>query len=306
MEAGVALGHRRLSIIDLSPAGHQPMASHDGRWVVSFNGEIYNFEALREELERAGERFRGHSDTEVLLAAVARWGVEAATARFNGMFAFALWDRTERRLHLARDRFGEKPLYYAWSNGTFLFASELKAMRAHSAFSTAIDRSALAAFMRLAYVPEPHAIYEGTRKLPPACLASVDPGAPGEVRVRPYWSLLESVERGARDPFRGSDEDAEQELEALLLDAVKLRMHADVPLGAFLSGGIDSSTVVALMQRQSSRPVRTFTIGFHEDAYNEAEHAKRVATHLHTDHTELYLRAADALAVVPRLPELYD
>jgi asparagine synthase (glutamine-hydrolysing) len=305
-EAGVSLSHRRLSIIDLSPAGHQPMASADGRYVVAFNGEIYNFADLRKELEVLGRVFRGHSDTEVLLEAVSAWGLLEATRRFNGMFAFALWDRQARALHLARDRFGEKPLYYAWVDGAFLFASELKALRAHPAFTAEVDRDALALFMELAYVPEPECIYRGTRKLPPASLLTVTADRAGSCRPAEYWSLRNTVEASLLDPFSGTTEEATEQLEVLLRDAVRLRMYADVPLGAFLSGGIDSSTVVALMQAQSSRPVKTFTIGFREDVFNEAQHARAVAKHLGTEHTELYLSARDALDVVPRLPVLYD
>jgi asparagine synthase (glutamine-hydrolysing) len=303
--AGVALAHRRLSIIDLSPTGRQPMASASGRYVVSFNGEIYNFADLRTELETLGHRFRGHSDTEVLLSGVEQWGLEEAVRRFNGMFAFALWDRKERVLSLARDRFGEKPLYYAWRGGRFLFASELKALRAYPGFEARVDRQALALFMQLGYVPEGACIYEGVRKLPPASFLRVVAGRT-DPEPEAYWSLREVAEAGRREPFSGTPAEAVEELDAVLRDAVRLRMYADVPLGAFLSGGIDSSTVVALMQAQATRPVKTFTIGFREDAFNEAEHAEAVARHLGTEHTELYLTAQDALAVVPRLPELYD
>ncbi len=306
-EAGVALGHRRLAIIDLSPLGHQPMLSACGRYVVVYNGEIYNFRALRSRLEEEGERFRSQSDTEVLLAAVSRWGPAEALARFNGMFAFALWDRHARRLILARDRLGEKPLYYGWMGRTFLFGSELKALRAYPEFVGEVDRGALALYMRHNYVPAPYCIYRGVRKLPPAAWLSVEPGRPGDWPAPiPYWSLRAAAERGVAEPLEGSEEEAADELDALLRDAVRLRMVADVPLGAFLSGGIDSSTVVALMQAQSARPVRTFTIGFHVRAYNEAEHAKAVARHLGTDHTELYVTPEEALAVIPRLPALYD
>jgi len=304
--AGVALAHRRLAILDLSPEGAQPMRSESGRFVVSFNGEIYNWAELRDELARLRHVFRGHSDTEVLLAAVEEWGVVGALQRLNGMFAFAVWDREERRLHLARDRMGEKPLYYGWCRGTFLFASELKALLAHPDCDPDIDRGALALFMRHGYIPAPHSIYAGIAKLAPAGMLTVSAGRPGEAPVVRYWSHERAAERGVDSPYRGSAPEAVEELEALLRDAVKLRMQADVPLGAFLSGGVDSSTVVALMQAQSARPVRTFTIGFREDRFNEAEHAKAVARHLGTDHTELYVTAQDALDVIPRLPGLYD
>lgn len=317
-EAGVALGHRRLSILDLSPQGHQPMTSHGGRYVMVFNGEIYNHQALRKELsplsqhpsgkdEGAGS-WRGHSDTEVMLAAFERWGVEEALPRFNGMFAFALWDTHERVLHLARDRFGEKPLYYGWMGDTFLFGSELKAMKAHPAWCGEIDRGALALYMRHTYIPAPYSIYCGIRKLLPAHVLSLSFSA-GNRQTPPsraYWSAKAIAEAGVRHPFTGSDEEAVESLDGLLRDAVSLRMEADVPLGAFLSGGIDSSAVVALMQAQSARPVKTFTIGFHEEGYNEAKHAKVVARHLGTEHTELYVTATEAMAVIPQLPEIYD
>jgi len=303
---GVALAHRRLSIVDLSPEGHQPMASASGRYVVVFNGEIYNYPQLRGELGARGHTFRGHSDTEVLLAAVEELGVAGAVERFNGMFAFALWDARERRLHLVRDRLGEKPLYYGWAGRTFLFASELKALRSHAAMEQGVSRGALALYLRHGYVPAPHSIYEGIQKLPPGHHLTIDPARPGEASPAPYWRVRDAVAAGTSTPFRGGEEAAVEELDALLRDAVRIRMHADVPPGAFLSGGVDSSTVVALMQAQSGRPVRTFTIGFGEKAFNEAENAKRVATLLGTDHTELYLGPGDALEVIPRLPQMFD
>ena len=304
--AGVALGHRRLAILDLSPEGAQPMQSRSGRFLVSFNGEIYNHDALRERLVGLGHEFRGHSDTEVLLAAVEQWGVVHALEQFNGMFAIALWDREGRVLHLARDRMGEKPLYYGWLRGTFAFASELKALRVHPDFDSTIDRDALASFMRHGYVPAPYSIYASVRKLVPAELLTVSLARPGHVSRTKYWSHYDAARIGVETPFLGSPAEAVTELDSLLRDAVKLRMHADVPLGAFLSGGIDSSTVVALMQAQSTRPIRTFTIGFTEARYNEAMHAKGVARHLGTEHTELYLTPREALDVIPRLPVLYD
>lgn len=308
-DSGVALGHRRLSIIDLSACGHQPMTSADGRYVIAYNGEVYNFVALRAELERLGAGFHGHSDTEVLLAAIVQWGLRSALERLNGMFAFALWDRVERTLHLARDRLGEKPLYYGWMGDAFLFGSELKALQAHPAWRGEVDRQALTLYLRHNYVPAPLSIYRGVFKLPPGGLATLRCArlrAGDAPDARSYWSLREVAERGRADPYRGTAAEAVQELEARLSEAVGLRMVADVPLGAFLSGGVDSSTVVALMQAQSPRPVRTFSIGFHEDEYNEAQHAAAVARHLGTEHTELYVTPAEAMAVVPDLPRLYD
>lgn len=303
--AGLALGHRRLSIIDLSPLGHQPMISVCGRWVIAFNGEIYNFPALRAALETEGETFRGHSDTEVLLQAMARWGVDRALVEANGMFAFALWDRARRVLTLGRDRFGQKPLFYGTCGKTVLFGSELKALRAHPAFDAAIDRDAVAAFLRHAYVPAPYSIYHGIKKLPPG--TTVEVSADGAIAApRPYWSATEAAQAGLAAPFEGTPEEAVDALEDLLGDAIGQCMIADVPLGAFLSGGIDSSVVTALMQARSDRPVKTFSIGFDVPGFNEAEHAKAVAAHLGTDHTELYVTEADAQAVIPRLPALYD
>jgi len=304
-KAGIAMGHRRLSILDLSPAGHQPMVSGDGRYVITFNGEIYNFQALRRELESLQHVFHGHSDTEVLLAAVSQWGLEKAVERFNGMFAFALWDRQARTLSLGRDRLGEKPLYYGWTGGAFLCASELKALRAYPGFKEDIDRDVLTLFLRYGYIPAPYCIFRGFRKLPAGTLLTVRAGQTGAEPV-PYWSLRDTAARGVADPYAGSEEDAVAHLDGLLREAVGLRMVADVPLGAFLSGGIDSSTVVALMQAQSSRPVKTFSIGFREGAYDEAKFASGVARHLGTDHTELYVSPAEAQAVIPRMPSLYD
>jgi len=305
-EAGVALGHRRLSIIDLSVEGHQPMASASGRYVIAFNGEIYNFGQLREELGREALAWRGHSDTEVMLAAFERWGVEAALRQLNGMFAFALWDRSERTLYLARDRMGEKPLYYGWLGKTFLFGSELKALRVHPAWQGEIDRSALSAYMRLNCVPGPHSIYKGISKLAPAHFLKVRLTSGEGERPQPYWSLRETAEAGWAAPSRLDEHEAIDELDRLLRDAVGMRMVADVPLGVFLSGGVDSSTVVALMQAQSSMPVKSFSIGFDEEDYNEARHAAAVARHLGTDHTELYVTPREALAVIPQLPTIYD
>lgn len=303
---GVALGNRRLAVIDPSPAGHQPMESADGRYVITYNGEVYNFRDLRSELESMGRRrFRGHSDTEVILEAISHWGLESAVQRLNGMFAFALWDRRERLLHLARDRMGKKPVYYGWSGDTFLFGSELKALRTHPDFSGDIDRDALALFMRHDYIPSPHCIYRGLHKVPAGTLVTLS-AATKQVTPRQFWSFEEMVRRAREQPFEGDPAEAVQHLDELLGDAVSIRMIADVPVGAFLSGGIDSSTVVALMQAQSSQPVRTFTIGFHEGPYNEAEYAKAVAHHLGTDHTELYVSPEEVMAVIPRLATIYD
>ncbi len=310
--AGIALGHRRLSIVELSDAGHQPMTSASGRYVIVFNGEVYNHDALRTRLEREAVHalpWRGHSDTEALLAAIEAWGLTRALQASVGMFALALWDRRERTLTLARDRLGEKPLYYGWqgngANRALLFGSELKALRAHPAFAAGIDRDALTLFMRLGYVPAPHTIHSGIRKLPPGTLAVLR--APdAEPEIRPYWSAQDVMLQGHRSPLEVSPAEAVDRLEALLRDSVRQQMVADVPLGAFLSGGIDSSTVVALMQAQATRPVRTFSIGFHEPGFNEAEHAKAVAAHLGTDHTELYVTPEQALEVVPHLPSMYD
>jgi asparagine synthase (glutamine-hydrolysing) len=301
--AGLGLAFRRLSILDLSAEGHQPMFSSTGRYVMIFNGEVYNFEEIRSEL--GPHKWRGHSDTEVMLEAFERWGIQPAVQRFVGMFAFALWDRQQRRLHLVRDRLGIKPLYYGRIGNAFVFASELKAICRHPDFRGEIDRDALAIYVRHNYVPSPHCIYKGLHKLEPGCQLTL-----ASETVRPqlnrYWSAKEVARSGQRSRLQVGDAEAVEGLHQLLLRAVNLRMIADVPLGAFLSGGVDSSTVVALMQAQSLRPVKTFTIGFHEEGYNEAVDAKRVAEHLRTDHTELYLTSRDALDVIPLLPAIYD
>ena len=290
---GVAFGHQRLSIVDLSPAGRQPMKSADGRFVMTYNGEIYNATALRTELEQAGLApvWRGHSDTEVLLAAIAAWGVGSALQRCVGMFAFALWDAKTRSLTLARDRAGEKPLYYAESRGVLLFGSELKALQASGLFAPTIDRGSLALFMRHGYVPGPRTIYADVHKLRPGALATWQAGRDSAV-IEDYWRPLDVALQGQASARPWDEREAEERLEHLLRQSIRGQLVADVPVGAFLSGGIDSSAVVALMQRESSRPVRTFSIGFAEDAYNEAHHAKEVARHLGTDHTELYVSAA--------------
>lgn len=304
--AGVAFGFRRLSIVDLSREGHQPMASRGGRFVVVFNGEVYNHVELRRGLEGAGVRFRGHGDTEVMLACFERWGVAGSLPRFTGMFALAVWDVAERTLHLARDRMGIKPLFVHHRPGRLLFGSELKALRACADFAAEVDPDALAAYLRHLYVPAPQCILRGVAKLPPGTLLSVrDVRAPLPEPVA-WWSVRDVALAGARDPFRGDERDAADEAERVIGDAVALRMRADVPLGAFLSGGIDSSLVAALMQARSARPVRTFTVGFGEAAWDESAHAAAVARHLGTDHTTARLSPADALDLVPGLPALFD
>ncbi len=301
--AGIVLGHRRLAIIDLSVEGAQPMTSADGRYVIAYNGEVYNFRELRQELTAAGHAFRGHSDTEVMLAAIVQWGLEAALKRFVGMVAFALWDRQERRLSLARDRLGIKPLYYAQLDGQVLFASELRAIRQHPAFAGTLDREAVSLYLMRNCVPAPWSIFREARKLPPASILTID--ADGNETMQTFWSLREVADAGMAQPFRGDEAEAVAELERVLGEAVRCRMVADVPLGVFLSGGVDSSTVAALMQAHSNRPVKTFSIGFDDSAFNEAVDARAVAEHLGTEHHELYLGEADALAVVPKLGAMY-
>jgi asparagine synthase (glutamine-hydrolysing) len=310
-QAGLALGHRRLAIIDLSANGYQPMASASGRYRIVFNGEIYNFPRLRRELVSLGARLRGHSDTEVLLAALERWGLGPALERLVGMFAFALWDRRTGTLTLARDHLGQKPLYFGRIGSTFAFASELKALAVHPDFRPEVDRGALALFLRHQYVPAPHTIWRGVFKLPAGCLLTLDLGGgrlpePDLARIAPYWSARTIAEQERRSASALSDGAALDRLDQLLTQAVGDCMVADVPLGAFLSGGIDSSLVVALMQKQSARPVKTFTIGFLEDAFDEVAHARRVARHLGTEHTELYVTPAEARALIPHLPEMFD
>lgn len=344
-QAGIALGHRRLSILDLSPAGHQPVVSLSGRYVIAFNGEIYNHLSLRAELEKntsfitppppltlalspaGGEDapspphpsptwgegviwWRGHSDTETLLAGFEAWGIESTLKKMVGMFAIALWDREERVLTLARDRIGEKPLYYGFQNNTFVFGSELKALKAHPDFLGEIDRDAICLYLRYCYIPAPYSIYKGIKKLLPGTYLQLPFGRDVDVlrAVTPksYWSLAEVAAQGLAAPFVGSDADAIAALDSQLKQSIGLQMIADVPLGAFLSGGVDSSTVVALMQAQSARPVKTFSIGFDGQGYNEADYAKAVAQHLGTDHTELYVSTAEAMQVIPMLGRIYD
>ncbi|MGZ8162344.1 MAG: asparagine synthase (glutamine-hydrolyzing) [Methylobacter sp.] len=366
--SGIALAHRRLAIVDLSPAGHQPMISSSGRYVLVFNGEIYNHLELRAELERAAGlpltlapsmllrtglspegrgdsnavdlsrvksspegylhgcrlveqrrsscregknvRWRGHSDTETLLAGFEAWGIEATLKKTVGMFAIALWDRQEKVLTLARDRMGEKPLYYGFQNDTFMFGSELKALKAHPDFIGDIDRDVICLYLRHCYIPAPYSIYKGIHKLLPGTYLQLplrqDFSPSASLTPKAYWRLETVVEKGLAQPFVGSEADAVAALDAQLKQSIGLQMMADVPLGAFLSGGIDSSTIVALMQVQSSRPVKTFSIGFTEAAYNEAHYAKAVATHLNTDHSELYVSPADCIQVIPRLGSMYD
>jgi asparagine synthase (glutamine-hydrolysing) len=302
--ACVVLGHTRLAIIDLSAAGAQPMVSNCGRFVLSYNGEVFNAPELRAALEAKGRVFRGHSDTEVMVEGFAVWGVQATVERLIGMFAFAAFDRSTRTLTLGRDRLGIKPLYWGRVDGSLVFASELKALAAFPGWRGEIDRDALSAFMRYGYVPTPMSIYRGVHKLAPGTLLTC--GADGEVRTTRYWSLEEVAKRGEADLLDVSDGAAQEEVESLLADAVRRRMVADVPLGMFLSGGIDSSTIAALMQANSARPIRTFSIGFRERGYDEAADAKRVAAHLGTEHTELYVTPAEARAVIPKLPQIYD
>lgn len=306
-EAGVAFGFRRLAILDLTPAGHQPMVSHSGRFELVFNGEIYNHQELRRKLESAGIRFRGRSDTEVLLESIEAWGLEPALLRLNGMFAMALWDRQDRCLRLARDRFGKKPLYYGWAGGSLLFGSSLHALRVHPDFQANLDPSAIAAYLRFAYVPGPHAIFAGFHKLIPGSLLEVREPAPGTLpKPMRYWDACRAALHARAEAPSWSSEEAEARLEELLLDAVRLRSTADVPLGAFLSGGIDSSLVVAMLQKLGGSPVKTFSIGFPQKAFDEAPYARAVAAHLGTEHTELYVEPRQALDVVPLLPAIYD
>jgi len=317
--AGIALGHRRLAVIDLSPAGHQPMVSASGRFVISYNGEVYNYRELTAEARSRGATFRGASDTEAVLATVEAHGVGGALERMRGMFALAVWDRDARRLHLARDRMGEKPLYYGWYGGTFVFASQPAALTRIPGWRGEVDRDALALMMRHNYIPAPYSIYRGIHKLPPGCWLSLgeielagtsafSPHPDSAVPTRPqrYWSLGTVAADGVAAPLRISASEAADRLQDLLGRVIEGQMVADVPVGALLSGGIDSSLVVSLMKERAAGRVRTFTIGFHEEWYNEAEHARAVARHLGTEHTELYVSPEQAQAVIPRLPALYD
>jgi asparagine synthase (glutamine-hydrolysing) len=312
-EGGIAFGHRRLAIVDLSDAGHQPMLSEDENLVTTFNGEIYNFTTLRPGLEAKGHRFRGNSDTEVMLAAFESYGIEDALKRFSGMFAAGIWDRKRRVLHLIRDRMGKKPLYIALADDALLFASELKAILAYPGFNPIVDTRALAMMLRQGWMPDQHCIWKGVLKLPPGTMLSVHAEdletASAESllkQARCWWSLAAVAETGQRQQLSLEQDELDAELDWLLRNAVRQRMVADVPLGAFLSGGIDSSTLVALMQAQSSRPIRTFTIGFHEARYDEAGHASEVARHLGTEHTEFRLTPTEVCAVIPDLPKIWD
>ncbi|MDV7339810.1 asparagine synthase (glutamine-hydrolyzing) [Terasakiella sp. A23] len=301
-ETGVGLGHRRLAIIDLSEAGHQPMTSEDGRFVMVYNGEVYNAEDLRPELLEKGYSFKGHSDTEVMINGFSEWGVEATIEKLIGMFAIALWDMKERRFYLIRDRLGIKPIFWSDTGTHLLFGSELKALYAHPNCPKNINRGAIAAYLRHNCIPAPHSIIENVHKLMPGHMLVRE--FDGTQTIKPFWSLENVVKN--REIFQGSETEAVDELENLLKDAVKRRMVSDVPLGTFLSGGIDSSTVAALMQAQSDKPIQSFSIGFEEEGYNEAKHAKAVANHLGTDHTELYVTPSEARDVIPKLPDYYD
>ena len=313
--AGVGLAHRRLSILDLSVLGNQPMISASGRFVISYNGEVYNHQVLRRELDKIRAiSWRGRSDTEVLLNAIELWGVRAGLDRINGMFAFAVWDRLERRLTLARDRMGEKPLYLGWVDADFVFASELKAFRRLPHWKPSVNRQALGLLLRFGYIPAPFSIYEGIFKLPAATFVEfgIEQAAlplslhEFAARVETYWSLSRVAREGVSQPFSGDEPEAIESLQTLLNDAVHLRMEADVPIGVLLSGGLDSSLVSVLMQRQSARPIRTFTIGFGEDRFDEARYAKQVADCIGSEHTELRLSPKGALDIIPRLPQVYD
>lgn len=303
-QSGIALAHRRLSIVDLSPAGHQPMVSRDGRYVIVFNGEIYNHAELRAELSASvHDAWQGHSDTEVLLAGISQWGLKRTLEKSVGMFAIALWDRHERTLALARDRLGEKPLYFGKLDDCFVFASEIKAIRSHPGWRQDVDRNSLALLMRHNYIPAPYSIYKDIGKVRPGHIVWIEAGRPPWSDQ--YWSGRTAAQVGLNSPFEGSPGDAVDALDRLLRDSLRDQMLADVPLGAFLSGGVDSSTIVALMQTMSSQRIKTFSIGFDIADYNEAEHARKVAEHLGTDHTELHINEHDALQVIPKLPTIY-
>ena len=304
-DAGVAFGHRRLSIIDLSVHGRQPMTSESGRYVIAYNGEVYNFPALRNELEPLGHVFRGHSDTEVILAAIEEWGLEPALRRFVGMFAFALWDRSSRQLHLVRDRLGIKPMYYGWHGHSFLFASELRAIEAHPGFRAEVDREAVSLYLRFSYVPAPWSMLKGIRKLLPGTILTTS-GTEGSENMRTYWSLHDVVQQGVQSPFTGDESEATDRLESLLREATRQRMIADVPIGVLLSGGVDSSAVAALMQTESATSVKSFTIAFPDSTYDESKNAASVAEHLGTDHHEMPVTAQNSLDTIPNLPALID
>ena len=309
----VLLGHRRLSIIDLSPDGAQPMSSPSGRYVIAYNGEIYNFQDIRQALASTNTVFRGHSDTEVFLAAIDAWGFDAALEKINGMFAFALWDRKTRTLHLVRDRLGKKPLYVGWANHALVFSSELKSLKAHPKFHTEINRQTVSTFMTYGYIPAPHCIYKDVWQIPPGhCLSLsldkiyTDPRADLFPFMAPYWCAQTTLNEARSNPVSHPNAIIIDEFEDLLNTCVKDRMISDVPLGSFLSGGIDSSVITALMQKNTNKPIKTFSIGFHETGFDEASYAKKVAQHLGTDHHELYVHSIDARNVIPSLPDMYD
>lgn len=310
--SGVALGHRRLSIIDLSPTGHQPMLSHSGRYVIAYNGEVYNYRDVVNDMAECSHKtigslsFKGSSDTEVILEAIELFGLEKAVKSFTGMFAFALYDRKEKKIHLVRDRAGEKPLYYGFVNSAFVFASELKSIRTFPGFKNEINRDVVSLYFRHNYIPAPYSIYKDIYKLTPASILTMDINHLGEPDIIPYWSALNIAQAGVSNRFTGSEDEAASQLEVLLRKSIRGQMISDVPLGAFLSGGIDSSLIVSLMQAECSRPVKTFTIGFGEKEFNEAVEAKKVAAHLGTEHAELYVSPEEARSVIPKLPDLYD
>ena len=309
-ETEIVFGHQRLAIQDLSKAGGQPMLSNNGRYVIVFNGEIYNHKGLRAEISKTysankvNQRWHGHSDTETLLACFEAWGVKDTLNKLSGMFAFALWDKEEKTLYLSRDRFGEKPLYYGFQNGVFLFSSELKALRKHPSFEGVINRKAVALQMRYNYIPTPFCVYENIYKLEPGKLMIVKDGA--IARIENFWSADDAVINGKRNPFSGSELEAVSELDALLTNSVQEQMISDLEVGAFLSGGIDSSLIAAIMQKNSTKKVKTFSIGFEENGFDESPYAKTIAQHIGSSHSELYVSAADALNVIPKLPEIYD
>ncbi len=303
-DASIALAHRRLSVVDLSPAGHQPMHSADGRFVIVYNGEVYSHFEIGKEIEATGHRFRGHSDTEVILESIARYGVRATAERLIGMFAIAVWDKKERTLTLVRDRLGIKPLYWAQIDGLFMFGSELSALRQHTGWTPRIKPAAVASFMRHNYIPAPHTIYEHVYKLEPGTILTLPFG--GEPKLEKYWDGRQVAIDGIQNPLNDDDVTLTNRLETLMLDAVGRRMISDVPIGAFLSGGIDSSMVVALMKAANSGPVKTFSVGFEQEGFNEAPHAAAIARHLGTQHTELIVTAQDALDVVPKLAGMFD
>ncbi|MBP1732716.1 MAG: asparagine synthase (glutamine-hydrolyzing), partial [Deltaproteobacteria bacterium] len=313
--AGIGLAHRRLSILDLSDLGNQPMLSENGRFVISYNGEVYNHHELRKELQKTRTiPWRSRSDTEVLLSAIEQWGVRSSLERINGMFAFAVWDRQERRLSLARDRMGEKPLYFGWVGTHIVFASELKAFRCLPQWRHSVDRQALGLLLRFGFIPAPLSIHEGIFKLPAATFVEFGIEQTGKTmslwelasHVQTYWSLRHVAIEGLSHPFSGDLEEAAAVFQTMLDDSIRIRMEADVPVGVLLSGGLDSSLVAAVMQRQSNKPIRTFTIGFHEDRFDEARYAQQVATSIGSEHTQFQLSPQHAMEIIPSLPGIYD